>query len=240
MSTTISDAFRTLGDAEFKNFVPAIAVRIEDAIFRSVAERMRQDIAAGKNASVTLPWGTYTADAKAAGEAGNITPAWTPSKVFLKLINGDEVSRDLYQDKYDPEYMKLFTTYAAYGQFTVNSDMPIQERGLQVTDDEAQHLHNMFLQAMVNVVREKTRPGSIYVLEINEAFPHGKFNFDYDKGGDIKVTFVPEKVFKQYLKDDEIATRAREGDFLAASAAAQCRVIRLKRRKNRVPANFIR
>ena len=53
--------------------------------------------------------------------------------------------------------------------------------------------------------------GKIFSLEINNGFPHGKYNFEYDDD-DIKVTFTPDKVFKQILKDDDAAATAAEAD----------------------------
>ena len=52
----------------------------------------------------------------------------------------------------------------------------------------------------------------MFILEINNGFPHGQFRFEYDDN-EISVTFQADKVFKQILKDDEAALKAATADF---------------------------
>ena len=209
----------------FDNFNDFVAIRLEDGIFRALAEKQARDIKAKKSSIVVLPWGTYTADVKAVGEAGNITPAFEPSKQFKKLLNDDNAaSSDLRQESFDPEYVQLLKDYVAYGYFDpdTNQETPAHEKGLRLTDDEVDYFLNGYMQVLVTIARDKQRAGKTYRLEIDEGFPHGAFDFEYaedDKDEEIRVKFVPSKVYKQYLKNDEIATRVREAEFTAAAAS---------------------
>ena len=211
--------------ASFDNFNDFVAIRLEDGMFRALAEKMANDIAAKKSSSVTLPWGTYTADAKSVGEGGNITPAFEPSKLFKKMLNDDgAVSRELRQESFDPEYSQLFKDYVAYGYFhpDTTQDTPAYEKGLRLTDDEVDYFLNDYLDVLVGIAKDKQRAGKTYRLEIDEGFPHGSFDFEYsDEGKDetISVKFVPSKTFKQYLKNDDVASRVREAEFTVAAAA---------------------
>lgn len=220
----------------FDNFNDFVAIRLEDGIFRSLAEKQANDIKEKKSSTVVLPWGTYTADVKAAGETGNITPAFEPSKQFKKLLNDDAaVSRDLRQESFDPDYVKLFKEYVAYGAFNVENanDAPAHEKGLRLTDDEVDYFLNSYMDVLVTIAKDKQRAGKVYRLEIDEGFPHGAFDFEYSEDGkdeEIKVKFVPSKVYKQYLKNDEIANRVRDADFVQAAAIASQLVPMMKRR----------
>lgn len=207
----------------FDNFTDFVAIRLEDGIFRALAEKQANDIKAKKSSIVVLPWGTYTADIKAAGETGNITPVFEISKQFKKLLKDDGDAMDLRQESFDPEYVQLLKDYVAYGYFYPESaqDVPAHEKGLRLTDDEVDYFLNGYMNVLVTIARDKQRSGKTYRLEIDEGFPHGAFDFEYSDDGkdeDIKVKFVPSKVYKQYLKNDEVANRVREADFTAAAA----------------------
>lgn len=208
----------------FDNFNDFVAIRLEDGIFRALAEKMKNDIAAKKTSVIALPWGTYTADIKVVGEAGNITPAFEPSKLFKKLLNDDgAVSRDLRQESFDPEYVKLFQDYVAFGYFypDTNPDVPGVEKGLRLTDDEVDYFLNGYLDVLVTIGRDKQRAGKTYRLEIDEGFPHGSFDFVYndtDKDDSIEVKFVPSKSFKQYLKNDTLASGSADAKLAAAAS----------------------
>ena len=222
--------------ASFDNFNDFVAIRLEDGIFRALAEKMSIDIKAKKSSTVVLPWGTYTADVKAVGEGGNITPAFEPSKQFKRLLNDDgAVSRDLRQESFDPEYTQLLKDYVAYGYFypDSNTDTPAQEKGIRLTDDEVDYFLNGYMDVLVTIARDKNRAGKTYRLEIDEGFPHGAFDFEYtdgDKGDAVSVKFIPSKVFKQYLKNDDVATRARESDFTQAAALVVSPVLKRQRK----------
>lgn len=218
VSTNITPTTSTWMSQEknsFSNFNEFIATRLEDGIFRSIAEKMKNDLKATGESSLQLPWGTYTAEAKAAGEGGNITPAFEPSKAFMKALNDDSGNaRDRRQDSFDSEYTKLFKDYVAYGYFYPEDvkNAPAKDKGLKMSDTEVDYFLNGFAQVMTTIARDRQRDGKIYRLEINAGFPHGAFDFEY-RDDEIKVKFVPSKVFKQYLKDDDIANAARDADF---------------------------
>lgn len=215
MSSITTTTWMTQEKPSFSNFNEFIAIRLEDGIFRALAEKMKNDIRTNGISSVQLPWGTYTAEAKAAGEGGNITPAFEPSKAFLKMLNDDSGSaRDRRQDTFDSEYAQLFKDYVAYGYFYPEEvkDAPAKDKGLKMSDTEVEYFLNGFAQVMSTIARDKQRSGKIYRLEIDAGFPHGAFDFEY-KDDEIKVKFVAGKVFKQYLKDDDVASAARDADF---------------------------
>lgn len=215
MSVTI-EAWQNREKSAFENFNEFIALRLEDGMLRSVAERQKQMLQAGEVAKVVLPWGTYTAEVKGTAEGGNITPTFEPSKAFMKLLNSDEKDKDLRQDTFDPEYLQLFKDYAAHGFFYPDSKehegKPSKEKGLRMGDDECDYFLNGYMDVLVNIARDKARAGKTYRLEIDEAFPHGSFDFEYTDDG-ISVKFVPHKVYKQYLKNDELADKARDADY---------------------------
>lgn len=219
MSTMTITSWQTQEKNSFENFNEFIATRLEDGIFRSLAEKMRLDIQANHASSVTLPWGTYTAEVKSNGDAGNITPAWEPSKILMAQLNRDDhedEEEDLHQDTFDPEYVQLFRDYVAYGHLypdKIGQDAPAREKGLKLTDDEVEYFLNSYGTMLAGIGRDKQRAGKSYRLEINEAFPHGSFDFEYPDDETIKVKFVPHKVFKQYLKDDEVATAGAVANF---------------------------
>lgn len=218
MSSTTINAWIAQEKVAFENFNEFIALRLEDGIFRSLAEAMRNQLQKKKSAEITLPWGTYSAEVKGSAEGGNITPTFEPSKAFLKMLNKDDKDHDLRQDSFDPEYVQLLKDYVAHGFFYPDSKdhegQPDKEKGLRMGDDEVDYFLNGYAQVLVTIARDKNRSGKTYRLEIDEAFPHGSFDFEYTDD-DVSVKFVPHKVFKQYLKDDSIADKARDADFAA-------------------------
>jgi len=200
----------------FENFNEFIGSRLEDGILRSIPERMRQQLQKTGEASVTVPWGTYSAVVKETAEGGNITPTWEPSKAFIKLLNSDDRDKDLRQDTFDPEYVQLVKDYVAYGYFypdaKENEGRSDREKGLRMGDDEIDYFLNGYMDVLVSIARDKARNGKTYRLEIDDSCPHGSFDFVYSDD-EIKVKFVPHKVFKQMLKDDEMAAAALSADF---------------------------
>lgn len=209
MSNITTTTWMAQEKSSFENFNEFISIRLEDGIFRALAEKMKTDCHAKKESRVALPWGTYSAEVKLSGEGGNITPTWEPSKNFLKLLNDDSgVNHDRRQDTFDPEYVQLFKDYVAYGYFYPDKvkNAPAKDKGLRMSDEEVDYFLNGFMQVMATIARDKQRAGKTYRLEIDEGFPHGSFDFEYTDDGEIRVTYVAHKVFKQYLKDDAVAT----------------------------------
>lgn len=204
----------------FENFTAVIASRMEEAIFKALTKKMKLDLASKDSTEVTLPWGTYSASLKTKGEGGNINIAWEPSKGFVKILNGDmdNVSRTecITQDEFDPEFVELFRDWVAYGFFYPNApenkDRVSKNKGVRLSDDEINYFLNGYALVLATIAKDKQRDGKVFRLEINNGFPHGAFNFEYDDG-EIKVTFVADKVFKQLLKDDEAAATAYAADF---------------------------
>lgn len=206
MSSITISTWMALEKPSFENFNEFIAGRLEDGIFRSIHLSLRNQLRDKKTASLTMPWGTYTAEVKTVGETTNITPSWKPSKNFLKLLNDDNASTaDLRQESFDPEWVKLFKDYVAYGYFYPENtkNAPAREKGMRLNDDEVDYFLNNYMQVMVNIARDKQRDGKIYSLVIDEMVEHGSFDFEYNDD-EIGVTFVPHKVFKQNLKDDSL------------------------------------
>lgn len=214
------ETWMTLEKPAFDQFPDYVALRLEDGILRSLAECMRRQIQRDGKASVTLPWGTFTAEPITVGEGTNITPAFTPSKAFMKMLNDDE-GRDMRQETFDPEFEKLFKDYVAWGYFdpdTTNDDnTPARDKGMRLHPEEVEYFLNNYMQVLVNIARDKQRDGKTYRLEINEIFPHGAYDFTYEDDK-IEVKFIANKVFKQYLKDDDIAAKAATADFSGKAA----------------------
>ena len=206
MSSTTINAWIALEKSSFENFNEFIAIRLQDGILRSIAEKMKNDIAAKGESTLILPWGTFSAEVKAAGETGNITPAWEPSKEFLKMLN-DDSARDKRQESFDPEYVQLLKDYVAYGYFYPSEvkDAPAKDKGLKMSDDEVEYFLNNYAQVLANIAREKQRDNKTYRLVVDEGFQHGAYDFEYEND-EITVKFVPDKVFKQYLKNDDLAS----------------------------------
>ena len=131
-----------------------------------------------------------------------------------------ERTETMNQDSFDDTFMKLFKDFVAYGFFNpedpANKAKIDQNKGVRLTDNEAEYFLNEYGLMLVSVGREKQMDGKIFPLEINETFPHGTYNFEYDDD-EIKVTFVPDKVFKQILKDDSVAATAATADFTPIS-----------------------
>lgn len=216
MPSTTIETWMNQERPAFENFNEFVAIRLEDGMFRSVTQKLLNALREGKTASVTLPWGTYSVEIKGTAEGGNITPVFEPSKAFLKLLNSDDRDKDLRMDSFDPEYVQLFKDYVAHGYFypdsKENEGKADKEKGLRMGDDEVDYFLNGYMNVLVTIARDKARNGKTYRLEIDEAYPHGSFDFEYNDDK-IDVKFVPHKVFKQMLKDDELADKARNANF---------------------------
>lgn len=203
----------------FENFNAVLASRFEEAWARALTMKMRNDLATKDHSEVVLPWGTYSAEAKAKGETGNINISWVPSKGFLKLLNGNNDApraESIIQDEFDPEFTELFRDFVAYGFFYPNSpenkDRVPKNKGVRLKDDEIEYFLNGYANVLATLAKDKQREGKIFRLEINNGFPHGFFTFEYDDN-EITPKFVADKVFKQILKNDEAAMKSNGYDF---------------------------
>jgi hypothetical protein len=221
MSDLTIKAFVDLERGNFENFNNVLASRFEEAWSRALVIAMRIQLKTKDHAEITLPWGTYSADNVAKGEAGNIAPKWEPAKGFLKILNDDISDQSdraaiINQDEFDPTFMKLFKDFVAYGFFNPeapeNKDRVSKNKGVRLSDDEADFFLNEYALMLCNLAKDKQRDGKIFRLEINNSYPHGCFDFEYDDN-DIKVRWTADKIFKQCLKDDEAAAKADVNDF---------------------------
>lgn len=219
MSEITTKTWIELEKPAFRNFNEFIAQRLEDGIFRSIAEKMKTALIESGSVKLELPWGFYSAEAKDVGEGANITPVFEPKKAFLNMINDDSVENKekAHQDEFDQEFLQLFIEYTAYGEFYVNDSVNYnggKDKGIRMKAEECDYFLNNFGLVIAKIAADKARDGKIYRLEINNAFPHGSFDFEYGEDGTVlSMKFVPHKVFKQYLKDDETAKRAQHADF---------------------------
>ena len=219
---TINEMVRMDKDS-FKEYNEFVATKIEDAIFRSLAEYLHMKLANNDSAKLELPWGTYYAEIKDRGEAGVVNIRWEPSDGFEHLLNGDNDATSRfdrnYQDTFDPEYVKLFTDYMAYGMFypEENKEEAAKNHLIMLNDAEVTYFLNGYALVLYNIAKEKQRDGKMYRLEICDSYPHGSFTFKYE-GDEIKVDFIANKVFKQHLKDDAAAEKARTADFTKKKA----------------------
>ena len=199
------------------DFKPEIISRIEEAIFQALTETMRLQLNRNGKAEVALPWGTYSAEYVEKGDTANVTPSWTPSKGFMKLLNGDEDGKDVViLDEFDSEFQNLFKDYAAYGFLYPHSEenknkIP-KNKGVMLNNDETVYLLNGYADVLATLAKDHHHNGKVFVLDIDNGFHHGQFRFEYDDN-EIIVTFQADKSFKQLLKNDEEALKAATADY---------------------------
>lgn len=218
MSRLTIDAWEQQEKNSLITFKAEVASRLEEAIFQALTEAMREQLATDGKAEIALPWGTYRAEVKETGEGVNITPTWEPSKGFIKLLNGDDdQNREIsILDDFDETFLKYFRNYAAYGflhpDSDENKDKIPENKGIMLRDDEIGYILNGYANVLATLAKDHQHNGKMFALEINNGYPHGTFEFDYDDD-EINVRFVPDKTFKQILKNDEYALRAATADF---------------------------
>lgn len=221
MSEIITKTWVAQDKEAYDDFNEYAANVLEDGIFRSIPEYFRKKLANADHADLELPWGTYHCDIKGRGETGVVNLDWEPSKGFKKLLNDDSDAASRfdrnYQDTFDPEYIKLFTDWVAYGMFDPddpkNKDRAAKQRGILLSDPEVTYFLNDFTLVMYNIAKDKQRDGKIYRLEVNNMFPHGTFEFDYKDDGTIDVKYIAHKVTKQAIKDDSKADHILDFDY---------------------------
>lgn len=213
-----SKTWSNIEKANFNQFNEFVAGTVEGTMFRALAEKMRLDLLESDTSEVVFPWGTYTAEMKDRGEGGIVNISWTPSKAFIKMMNdsSDSIERenDVYMDDFDEDYLKLMTAFLAYGVFDPdapeNKEKVAKNRGIKMDEADLVYLINSYTNVLYTIGKDKQRDGKMYRLEIDGFFPHGSFDFDYSNADEIKVKFIPHKVFKQYVKND-FAADVREG-----------------------------
>lgn len=217
MSKLTIEAWEAREKNSLIDFKPEIASRVEEAIYKALTETMRLQLHKDGHAEVPLPWGTYSADYKDMGDTANVTPVWVPTKGFMKLLNSKEDGKDtVILDSFNPVFLQLFKDYTAYGYLYPHSDenkdkIP-KNKGLALDPDEVAYLLNGYADVLATLAKDHAHNGKMFILEINNGFPHGQFRFEYDDN-EISVTFQADKVFKQLLKDDEAALKAATADF---------------------------
>lgn len=201
----------------FSQFTDFVATRLESAILHAIVYTLRKKLKDGVKAEVELPWGTFSAETKEFGGTINIAPSWEPSKAFMKSLNGDDDRNMIFQDTFDEYFEKEFKCFAKYGKTLDeapedDTKIPIAQKGIELDDGMVSYLLNSYAHMLATVAKDKQHNGKVFVLEVNNEFPHGSYNFEYEDN-EIVVKFVPDKVFKQLLKDDEAAEIARTKDF---------------------------
>lgn len=206
----------------FDNFTPILASRFEESILRSILRTLRRQADKNDTAELVLPWGTYRVETKTMGEAGNRAASWEPSKGFDKLLNGtsmDTVQKleAITQDEFDPEFVKDFREFVAYGLFDADSPenkekIAGMKKGVRLSDEEVVYFLNSYAMMLATIGKDKQREGKIFRLEVNNGYPHGSFDFEYDDDT-ITVKWTADKVFKQMLKDDDAAAKSEGADF---------------------------
>ncbi len=201
MSEITLKAWTSQESSEFENFNLVTAARVEEAIFAAIAEDLKTKLTKSDSASITLPWGTYTASGKSKGDNGNIAISWEPSKGFLKMLSGDESKSNIVQDDFEAQYTELFRDYVAYGFFYPNAPENKDRKAdlyFMLHDDEIEYFLNSYAYMLSAVARDKEREGKIFRLDIEG---HGTFSFEFEDS-EVTVKFVPDKAFKQALKND--------------------------------------
>lgn len=226
MSNVSIQTWVNIESENYDYFNEFIAGKLEGGMFRAIHEYLRRKLKTSDTAQLTMPYGTYYATMKQQDGTAVADVTWEPSKGFLKLLNDDsdddsnksaKFDRN-YMDEFDPEYVKLFVDYLAYGMFDPTEEDKSDEskRQLYLDDAEVVYFLNSYVLVLYNVAKDKQRDGKAYRLEIDGECPHGSFDFLY-KGDKIEVKFIPNKVFKQSLKDDKMAEKVNKGDFRAVT-----------------------
>ena len=210
---------------QFNNFTPFIATRIEEGLWKSAFETLRQKMATmpddHKEASIEMPFGTLKADIRTKNDVDNINVEIDFSKDFIKALNGEIES--VWQDDYNEAFLANFTDYVAYGFFNPNADenrkrVESCNKCLRMRDAERDFFPNSWTNMIVNIAKDKQRDGKTYTLDLDSAWDVGSFIFEY-KDGKIEPTYNASKVCKQYLKNGDISgTESAESDTEASLA----------------------
>lgn len=210
MASATINAWMEMEGPNYENFGEFIANMMEEAFLTAIPEFLKRKLMKDEDASLTLPWGTYSAKMKTKGEPGSITPTWEPTSGFLDLMNsqGDEKA-DQYQDDFDPDYMKLVVDWMGHGVFDVDEhpEQAAKQKGIQMEDAEIEYMLNSYARMLARVAKEHQRDGKEYRLDVVSTAKHGTFVFEYSND-EIKVTFIAHKSFKQDLKNDDAVMEA--------------------------------
>lgn len=224
MSNTVT-TWVSIETENYDHFNEYVAGKLEGGMFRAIHEYLRRKLKTSDTAQLTMPYGTYYATMKKQDGTVVADVSWEPSKGFIKLLNDDSDDAERsskfdrqYMDEFDPEFVKLFVDFMAYGMFDPTEEVKNDpaKRQLLLDDSEVVYFLNSYMLVLYNIAKEKQRDGKAYRLEITGECPHGAFDFIY-KGDKVEVKFIPNKVFKQALKDDEMAEKVNKGDFKAVT-----------------------
>ena len=207
----IINAFVAQEKPAFEEFSEFLGTRILDGVFRSIAERLKMGLENKDSESVTVPWGTFTAERRVrnGGDSANTNVSYEPSKAFINALNSDGRDRDagIFQEEFDSDLLDAFADYVAYGFF--NPDAPENkdeinkaQKGARLDPSEREYFMNRVANLLVTIAKEKQRDGKTYRLMVVETFGHGWYDFEYNDDK-IGVKFTADKAFKQYVKNDE-------------------------------------
>ena len=221
MSDTTIKTWVNLEKGNYTDFHPQVAQMMETAMHTATQEYLRRKLNESGHAELALPYGTYYADFKDQNGSTVVDISWEPSAGLKKMLNDQSDSSNKfdqnYMSEFDSLFLKLFTDKLAYGKFDpTNEDKADSSKlGIYLEEFEVPYFLNSYMQVLYNIAKDKQREGKKYRLEIGESSYHGVFEFSYtDKG--IDVIFIPDKVFKQHLKDDAASSKVTGGEFAPA------------------------
>lgn len=219
-STLTINTWVNLQAEDFDNFGETIATMFERAICNALLETFADKLTNHDSYFVELPWGTFRASVVNKGEGSNVNLEWSASEAFEKQLNGDsgdEVSSDyVVQDTFDPVYLNYFKELVAWGvanhEDPANKDKIPDKKGVLLSDDEAAYFLNSYMYVLSTLAKTKQRDGKIFRLPIDATGPFGAYEFEYNDDV-ITARFIPDKYFKQSIKDDAMARKIKTNDF---------------------------
>lgn len=218
MKSTI-EAFLAFEQGQFRPQISDFALsRIEEGIILGAQEYLRRVLTYTDVATVTLPWGTYTARNH---DKGNINIDFEIDQdfketlddpdgrkaVFMEREEYEAKSRYIENEELKVDFLKLYTDYVTYGKFFDLDDSEEKkkesdaDKGINLTEYQASYFPNRYAMMMAKMIRDHKADGEIYRIELCDTVPHGVFEVEYS-GDECAVKFTADKSFKQYLKND--------------------------------------
>lgn len=208
MKSTI-ETFAAQEKSQFRTISEYVLTLIEEGIFKSIQESLRRQLVKGDTASETVPWGTYTATQQGGANGGNININLSLNEDFQDALNDPKGVKAMYQEEFSEMFMKLFTDYVMYGRFFTDETesektAPGIVTGVRLSEFLKEYFPNTYGAMILKAARDHRADGEVYKITLCDNVPHGTMEFEYN-GDDVTVTFVADKAFKQYLKNDAMA-----------------------------------
>lgn len=194
----------------FDNFTDFVCVRLETAITQSIVETLRlklQDPKSEGVAELNTAIGKFIATVRTKDGQDNVNFTLEFNKDAEKMVNGDIDT--CWLEEYDELYLKKMAEFTAYGVFDPESEenrKAIEAAGgkcLNLKPEERLFFPNSYFNTIIATMRDKTRDGKIYNLDINDGWDLGTVTVETNDGKS-SLSFTASKQSKQYLKSSVI------------------------------------